>query len=176
MAASLRAALVAAIPQAEQRLPLAARIESVDHVAAMSTVELERMNVAHEAECVSLTGRLEAATDELWIRKARQALRVLHLHRGWIARELAKRKREASQEAHKRVVAMAAESRAAAQQRTADLQQAAAMARAQRIQAAAAETERHVAVFKEVAREVLGEEMYAHLWEMTRRRLEETTA
>ncbi len=168
-------ALAAAIPGLQDRVPLARQIASVEQVAAMPTDELERQFSAHEAECVMLTGRLEADPDARWARRARQALRVLHLHRGWITRELARRKKAAAAAANKDAVRTAAEARKAAQREMTERQQAADAARMERIRASNDVNAQHIATFKEVAREVLGAEMYQHLWELTRIRLGQTS-
>ena len=54
-------ALAAAIPGPHDRGPLAQQIVSAEQVADLASDELERLRAAHEAECVILAGRLEAA-------------------------------------------------------------------------------------------------------------------
>jgi len=171
MSTAMQDAMTAAMPELKDRVPLARQIESAEQVASMAMADLERLFVAHEAECVSLAGRIDAATDDRWIRKARQALRVLHLHRGWVARELARRKRADAAETQRQAQRAAAEAKRAGQRSAADLRAAADEARMKRILASNDVNAQHIAVFKEVAREVLGAEMYAHLWELTRLRL-----
>lgn len=164
-------ALAAAIPGLQDRVPLARQIVSAEQVADLASDELERLRVAHEAECVSLAGRLEAAPEARWARGARQALRVLHLHKSWISRELQRRKRAESMAEQKQNASIAAQSRVTAQRELSERQRQAEAARLARIKAANDESAQHVSVFKEVAREVLGAEMYEHLWELTRIRL-----
>ncbi len=173
MRTAMQEAMTEAMPDLQERAPLARQIVSVEQVAAMPTDELERQFAAHEAECVMMTGRLEADPGARWARGAKQALRVLHLHRGWITRELARRKKAASAAANKDAARTAAEARKAAQREMTERQQAADAARLERIRALNGVNAQHIATFKEVAREVLGAEMYAHLWELTRLRLEQ---
>lgn len=175
MGTAMSQALAAAIPGLQDRLPLARQIVSAEQVAELASDELERLHVAHESECVRLTGRLEAAPDARWARGARQALRVLHLHKAWISRELLRRKKAETRAEQKVVVQTAAEARKAAQREMTDRQRAADAARLERIQASNDENAKHIATFKEVAREVLGAEMYQHLWELTRIRLGQTS-
>ena len=182
MGTAMSQALAAAIPGLQERMPLARQIETAEQVAGMPTDELERLHTAHEAECVRLAGQLEADPEARWARRARQALRVLHLHRGWISRELLRRKKAKAKAEHMQVLRTAAEARKVAQreaterQHAADearmrRQHAADEARMRRIQASNDVNAQHIAIFKEVAREVLGAEMYEHLWELTRLRL-----
>jgi hypothetical protein len=173
METAMSQALAAAIPVAHDDVSLARQIVSAEQIAAMPTDELERLHVAHEAECVSLTGRLETYSNDAprWARSAKQALRVLHLHRGWIARELARRKKAAAKAEHRQELQSVAEARKAAQREMAERQREAAEERMKRIQASNDVNLHHIAIFKEVAREVLGAEMYAHLWELTRQRI-----
>lgn len=171
MSTAMQDAMTAAMPDLKDRVPLARQIESAEQVAAMDKADLERLFVAHEAECVSLAGRIEAAPDARWARPARQALRVLHLHKGWLARELARRKKVDAAIAQRQTQIAAAEAKRAGQRSAADMRAAADEARMKRILASNDVNAQHIAIFKEVAREVLGAEMYAHLWELTRQRL-----
>lgn len=153
-------------------LPLSRRIETIEQVADLPTDELDRLNAEHEAECVMLAGQIDANPEAHWVRRARQALRVLKLHQEWISRELRLRKKAAARAAHMKTFRTASEARKNARREHMEIQRAAEEARMQRIKASNDKNAQQIAIFKEVAREVLGAEMYAHLWELTQQRLE----
>lgn len=158
-------------PLPQDRTPLSRQVNSAEQVASLDTETLERMHVAHEAEILSLTGRLEAYDpDPQWIKRARRALRCLHLHKAWISRELLKRKKASARAEQRHAAQAAADARMAAHLAHIERLEALQASRLQRIQAANDENAKQMAVFKEVAREVLGAEMYAHIWELARLR------
>ncbi len=168
----MQTALLTAIPEAAERIPLSRQIVSAEQLAALGDPELARLDAAHAAEVVSLVGRIEAATDPAWIRRARQALRVLHLHHRWIATERVTRKKQEAKRQQSEARRQAALTKDRNRQATAELQARQHTERLARIKAANELTAQSVEVFKEVAREVLGMEMYEHLWELTRQRME----
>ncbi len=168
----MQTALLAAMPEAAERIPLSRQIVSAEQLAAVGDPELARLDAAHSAEIVSLVGRIEAATDPAWIRRARQALRVLHLHRRWIATERVTRKKQDAKRQQSEARREAAQIKERNRQATAELQARQHAERLERIRAANELTSQAVGVFKEVACEVLGREMYEHLWELTRQRME----
>lgn len=131
--------------------PLARRIVSAEQLTPLSDDALRALRAEHDAEILSLQGRIEVVEreqrDPLWLTRARQALRTLRMHRVWIGQEQAARATAAAR-----------------------------AARLARIQASTAEDARHTAVFKAVAHEVLGDEMYQHLWQLTQQRLGQTAA
>ncbi len=169
---AMRIALQAAMPDHDAREKLARRISAPEQVTAMDDAELARLEAEHEQEIVYLVGAIEAhSEDSSWARRARQALRVLRLHKHWINRERGDRKKKA----HAKDMGKSLQAIAAAKVEVAktmqETQRAAAEARMARIAAANDEDRRQVAMFKTVAREVLGLEMYEHLWELARQRL-----
>lgn len=166
----MQTAMLAAIPEVADRIPLSRQIDGAEQLANFDAAELARLDAAHSAEIVSLVGRIEAATDKNWIRRANQALRVLRLHQRWIAAELsAKRKRDRVQQ-QRATRLESAQIKEQNRQATAELQQRQHAERLARIRSANDETAQAIRVFKEVAREVLGMEMYEHLWELARQR------
>lgn len=167
---NMQTAMLAAIPDAANRIPLSRQIVSAEQVAGLDSVVLERLDAAHAAEAISLIGRIELATDAAWIRRARQALRVLNLHRNWISAERAKRKKLEAKRHQSEARREAAQIKEQNRQATAELQARQHAERLARIKAANELTAESVEVFKEVAREVLGMEMYAHLWELVGQR------
>ena len=150
---------------------LADKISTLDDVTAMDTADLRRMQAAHDAEILSLTGRIEVSTKERWAKSAKRALEILRMHRNWIAGELRKRERAESLKHQREAMQSAAAARADNLRRFQDGVRESHQARLERIKASQDETARQIEVFKEVAREVLGMEMYEHLWELTRQRL-----
>lgn len=131
--------------------PLARRITSVEQLTPLATAALQTLHAEHDTEILKIqdslarahkAGRTDTATI-VWQHSARRALKVLKLHRTWIGRELA--------------------TRAATGASTAKLA---------RLQLATSTEARAITVFKEVAHEVLGDEMYSHLWLLTQQRLE----
>lgn len=167
----MREALLTVIPDAADRMHLADKISTLDDVTAMDTASLRRMQAAHDAEIVSLQGRIETSTVDRWARSARRALQVLHMHRHWIAGELRKRERAEALKHQREAAQSAAAARADNLRRFQDGVRESHQARLERIKASQDETARQIAVFKEVAREVLGMEMYSHLWELTEQRM-----
>lgn len=121
---------------------------------------------------MALAGKLEIYQDEAWAKAARRALRVLHLHKQWISRELKERKRVKALSEQEQVAVSAASARAAVHEKYAEERRRAAALKMNLVEAANNETARHISVFKKVAREVLGDAMYERLWELTRARLE----
>jgi hypothetical protein len=163
--------------EAITRPPRPPRIESRAELKAMSTDALHLLEGDFEREITIVLGGLEADPHSDWARRARQAMRFLRLNKAWISEELAARKKASKAEAaQKQVEALKAmaDARRANAQREIETNRATKkqQARIDRMAASTAENERHIAVFKEVAREVLGDEMYMHIWELTRRRLE----
>lgn len=155
-----------------ERIPLSRQIATIEQVADLPTDELERLNAEHEAECVMLAGQIEANLEANWVHRARQALRVLRLHRGWISRELKRRKRLEAKAEQKHISHAAREAKKNARREHMERQRAAEEAKMQRIKASNDKNAQQIVIFKEVAREVLGAEMYGHLWELTRQRIE----
>ncbi len=138
---------------------LARTITSQLEVAALDDAALVEAIAGHEAEILSLGGRIQAASDQSRTEPARRAMRVLKLHLDWLKREQRARQRRVD------LVARQAGREAAERQ-----QRQAIEAKTKRIAMANSENTRGVELFKEVAREVLGMEMYEHLWELVRQR------
>jgi hypothetical protein len=143
--------------------PLSKVIQSVEQVREMSTEALESLLAMHETEVAQLVGAIEARTVESPPR-ARTAERILRLHQSWIDRELKDRRVEQERQAAKQ----AKEARAESHQQTVAKAHAEKLAR---ISASNDENMRQLAVFKAVAREVLGAEQYLHLWTLVRQRM-----
>jgi hypothetical protein len=161
--------------EATTRPPRPPRIESRAELKEMSADVLHLLEGDFEREITIVLGGLEADPHSDWARRARQAMRFLRLNKAWISEELTARKKTAKAEAARlqaeALKEASAAKRAAAKEAT-KRQTDGNQARLERMAASTAENERHIAIFKEVAREVLGGEMYAHIWELTRQRLE----
>jgi hypothetical protein len=156
----------------QERVPLAWTIRTLEDVTAMSLPELIAAEARHQADILALTGKIESVIPQAdWTRRARQALRVLKLHRTWITQELAAKRRAEARRAAEEAVEGKRQERAAARAKAAQEAQVAHQAKLDRIKASNDEAAQQVAVFKEVAREVLGAEMYEHLWELARVRI-----
>ena len=139
---------------------LTSEIKSIDDVKAFTDEQLSSQLAAHEMEIVKLTGVIDSMFGVQNLikpcRKFMQAQRILRMHKGWIAKEIADRlaaKKQASRAAHQL------------------LAKEAKKAKAERIKLSNEDTLRQVAVFKSVALEVMGREMYEHIWEMTHQRI-----
>lgn len=149
------------------RAQLSRAIVSVEQVAAMSIPELESSLADHESEITCLVGAIEGQRVNNLV-SARQAERILRLHKSWVERELKARR-------HAREVASAkADKQARAQAHKQALDKAKAE-RAARIAASNDENMRQIAVFKEVAMEVLGAEKYLELWKLAQKRMSAVT-
>lgn len=116
---------------------------------------LRNLHDEHEAEIVRLTGQIAASTNTDWKRRAQQVRRYLLLHRDWIARAI-----------HERHKANTAQTIADAKARKAEQKLA-------NIAASNDTAQRHIAIFKEVAKEFLGDKLYEDLWAETRKRISE---
>ena len=167
----MREAILSVIPEAADRVPLASRISTLEDVIALDTAALRLLKAEHNAEIVSLEGRIEVSTKDRWAQSARRALQVLRMHNNWIADELRRRDKAEALRQQKDARRDAAELRAENLRRQQENIRESHQARLERIKASNDATAQAVAVFKEVAREVLGMEMYEHLWELTRQRL-----
>lgn len=169
MKTAMQEAMIAATTKSSTTL--ARQIMSVEQVALMSTDDLIRLNGAHESECVSLAGKIETSVNDEWAQKARRALRALQLHRVWIARELKRRKQLSEATEQKKAKEEEYEEKRANRRMAYDLNAANQRARMERIQASQNRDARRTEIFREVAREVLGAEMYAYLWELAQVRI-----
>lgn len=171
---TMREALQAAMPEHVERVPLARRITSLEQVKAMTDADLELLDAQHDQEITTLTGAIEARGDGEWARRARQAMRLLQVHKHWIRTERKERKKNAksagNQEMGQALKALAS-AKVETANKMAEIQRAAAEARMARIAAANDQDRQDMLTFKAVAREVLGAEMYEHLWELTRQRI-----
>ncbi len=159
-------------PDSDEREKLSSLIDGPEQLAAMSDLVLAQLQADHEREIVIITGALESRADDTsWARRARQALRILRLHKSWICNERSARKKKANQSAMGPGLEALAAAKVEAAKVRQETQLQAIEARKARIDAANNEDRKQIAVFKAVAREVLGLEMYEHLWELTRQRL-----
>lgn len=172
---SLRLALAEAITEAGDRIQLADKFRALEEVTAMDTPALRSAKAMHDAEIVMLKGRIEISAHARWAQSARRALQILRTHRNWIADELRRRDKAEALKNQREARIAAAASRAENIRRQQENYREIHQARIERIHAANNETAKATALFKEVAREVLGMEMYEHLWELTRMRLESVT-
>ena len=143
--------MIAAAPT----IPLTKLIESAEALEALPIEELERLVSLHEAECVKLKGLIDYYTPER-SRPSRQALRVLILHMQWLLREVGRRNKAAKADQQKLAEQSLVEAR---------------KAKLNLIMLAKDEDRRSIEVFKEVALEVLGSEMYLHLWKLAETRM-----
>lgn len=167
-----------------------ALVSSYEALCGLSDADVEDLRAAHEAELVKVAGKISAAFatpgSGPYRNKMARVASLLRLHLEWIKRDIARRERiqrkaevAVKHEAH---MAFVAEERAKRRQRADQVQaqlREEAKNRAARealklasIAAANNETARQIAVFKAVCREVMGDEMYLHLWELTRIRME----
>ena len=169
---AMREEILRVLPDAAERIQLASQITGLEDVSAMDHATLRTMKAAHDAEIVSLQNRLDASTNEQWAKSGRRALHVLHAHRGWLADELRRRDRREAMQRQRELAQSAAAARAENLKRQREHSEAQHHARLQRIASANDDSAKAIAVFKEVALEVLGAEMYAHLWELARQRIE----
>lgn len=131
---------------------LARSIVSALQVVAMTDDELATSLAEHEAEILSLAGRIEASRSPENCGPARRALEKLNLHRRWIEREQQARERRLGRELAERMQAEAQVNKLA------------------RMRLANTTSAREMEVFKAVAREVLGAEMYDYLWQAVTQR------
>ena len=125
---------------------LASSISSPGDLVAFGGEELGRMRDEHREEITRLHGAIEASDDKDWKRRATTVLRYLKMHHEWIVRA-----------AHNRTVERAQEKRTARVESN--------------IMASGDRNAKQIAIFKSVALEVLGDEMYRHLWRLTEQRL-----
>ena len=139
---------------------LVSSIKSIDDVKAFTDEELSSKLADHEMGIVKITGIIDlmySASDlSKTCRKMMQIQRILKMHKGWIANEIASRlakKKEASRLAHNAFMREAKK------------------AKDERIKISNEETLRNVAVFRAVALEVMGREMYEHIWQLANERI-----
>lgn len=144
---------------------LVSSINSIDDVKAFTDEELASKLADHEIDIVKITGIIDSmyGVSDLskTCKKMMQIQRILKMHKGWISKEIADRlakKKEASRLAHNAIM------------------KDAKRAKAERIKLSNEETLRHVSAFKAVALEVMGREMYEHIWELTHQRLAKEAA
>ena len=129
-------------------------IETRSSLGRMSDDELASLHALHEVEITKITGRIELYGHS-WknYKSAKQARRVMQLHKTWIERE--QRGREAAKRNDQK-----AKNREFAQ----SILNAAASAKAERQKVFKEKDMQDIAVFKSVCREVVGDEMYQHIW------------
>lgn len=133
-------------------------VRSPEHAAELEREELESLKVAHELEIVSLQGRLDLHPEfnrNEWRARSRHALKNLKLQAQWITDELERRAKAERIARHEKEV------------------QDARRARLDRIAKANEDDRRRKMEFFAVAREVLGLEMYTHIWELANKRAAE---
>ncbi len=130
-------------------------IESAEALKVIPTAELERLLALHESECVKLKGLIEYHSHD-HSRAFRQVLRRLSLHVQWLVREMSIRNKTAKAER---------------QQAEKQCHMEAQKEKTRRLMLAKDEDRRCIEVFKEVALEVLGSEMYLHLWTLAESRM-----
>lgn len=144
---------------------LTSEIKNIDEVKALTDEQLSGQLAAHEMEIVKLTGVIDSMFGVKGLanpcRKFIQARRILKVHKGWIAKEIADR-----------LAAKKQESRAAHHLQAKE----ATKAKVERIKLSNEETMRHIAAFKSVALEVMGREMYEHIWELAHKRISQEAA
>lgn len=158
-------------------------------VKAMADGELSDRLVQSEAERETIQVQIEAylsgryrPSKDGWHNRARIAMKHLRMNASVIKQEQNRRKqlaiadeRAADRAVLKQAKALRHERHLAQQREHQEARQHHQQARLQRIQAANAKDIQDVIVFKQVAREVLGDEMYTYLWQETHRRLEQGT-
>jgi len=136
------------------------RIPTRSGLRKLTGEELELLHTEHELEIVKITGQISVTSNHQWATSAKQAKRILALHKTWIEREQRGREAEARlalKEKNKAFVKAISESTAAS--------------KAERIRLANEKDMRDIGVFKTVCREVVGDEMYQHIWQLTNQRI-----
>jgi Asp-tRNA(Asn)/Glu-tRNA(Gln) amidotransferase C subunit len=151
--------------EGEMRLQLSRVIQSVEQIDAMGIEELESLLAEHEREIVSLVGAIDSRRVDNPV-AARQAERILRLHKSWVERALSRLRLKQEKEARK----LEKQSKTEAHRQLLEKAQA---EKAARIAASNDENMRQIAVFKAVALEVLGAEKYLELWNQVRQRMAE---
>lgn len=152
------------------------QIANRSDVQALSDNYLSVMESKHDEEIVFVQHRISKLGEDA-PHSLKTALKFLRLHRKWIIEEKKARKKErgAQAEREKAVVEeIKRQQKLAAIEAHARIVKEAAEAKAARMASLQALDRKQITVFKTVVREVLGDEMYMHLWKMTQDRLLET--
>lgn len=171
---NMQEALMEAVPdQVSQRDKLSLKIQVPEDVKPFSTAELHDLLSKHELEIGRLQAKVQRNEGAPWLPRAKGALYALRLHEGWIRREIRIREKREAQEHDKQVRLEVGRMRLkASEEATKRLREQHEM-RMQRIKVSNDEDRRQIEVFKKVALEVFGQEMYDRLWELTNKRLRE---
>jgi hypothetical protein len=135
-------------------------------VRAMSDERLEELIAGHKEDILKINGIIEASCDDLLIAKARRAVNVLVLHKKMLTREDQRRKRE-KLIAHEREIEEKKEAKRLAQAQMKIDADARKMAR---IEAANSREIVQTKMFLETVREVIGDELYVHIWQLVNSR------
>lgn len=143
-----------------------------DLLLELETLEADRAKVQGQIEAY-LACRFEPH-DRRWHHRARHAMRDMRIRAGLIKQELERRKASAAKSERKDEKAKKHERFLAHQQELKDIKIRRAeesAAKMQRVKESNSEQIRQIAVFKTVAREVLGDEMYMYLWQLSHQRM-----
>lgn len=142
-------------------------------VQALPDNDLLVMESKHDEEIVHVQHRIEALGDEV-PHTLKTVLKFLLIHRRWIVEEKSRRRKERNTQAAQEKVAAAErkrEQKRSAREAHERAVKEAAEAKAARMASLQAFDRKQITVFKTVVREVLGDEMYMHLWKVTQDRL-----
>lgn len=147
--------------ETEERKKLTDLVPSRACLQKLSDGDLDSLHAAHEVEITKITGQISISTNHRWAESAKQAKRILALHKAWIEREQRCREaaaRKSSKEKNKLAAQEAVASSVAA--------------KAERMRIASDEKIRQIDTFKEVCKQVVGDELYMHIWQLTYQRME----
>ncbi len=153
--------------------PLTVRFQTHQSIVVLDDNDLERVKIEHESDIVKLAGMIDASDDAIHRGKCRRIRQVLLRNLQWINRESKARDAVRKQRAQEMLVEAAKIAREETAEQIAARVAANNKARLDRIRASNDVNSREIAIFKSVAREVLGDEMYLHLWELTKMRIAE---
>lgn len=168
-------AVVYQLPQARAPL-LTERFETFEDVAALETPRLIEVLAEHEANIVIINGKIETSDSDLRRSRLKRVRHLLQRNLAWCAREIKRRDKAAKRELAVQRLKAEAEfrrQRKAAHELDLKNQAEARKAKEERIRLANDEHRQQIELFKKVALEVLGQEMYLHLWELVRARSSE---
>lgn len=160
-------------------------VSSYEGLAELGADRIEELRALHEAEMVKVSGKISAAfaipDSGPYRNKLARVAAVLRLHLEWIKRDIARRDklaRKAETAAkHSITLQRMADEREARKRKEQERRNGEALAAQERkerdarklatVAAANDENARQIGVFKSVCREVLGDEMYSHIWQLT---------
>lgn len=165
-------------PATDARLaPLTVLFKTFEDVQALDDESLGAAQIEHEAQIAALTGKISAASSDTRKERLKRIRIVLKRNLTWIIRQIKVRNTARNMQAQRELIQaknqIKHEKRIANEQEVKRNRAEKEALKLAAIKASNDESARQTAVFKEVAQEVLGSEMYLHLWELARQRFEE---